>query len=565
MNPDAEHLDAKEATEARLCAYLEGELAPDERVEIERHLQANPQHRQLLIELAKTREWMRLVPHESAPTEIAEAFAAQIERSMLLDERRDTTTSAMNRLPQYALMAAILLLTLGLGGVIVVVLRSNGNDSLGTASQMPAPLNVPPINAPATLPTVITGSPSQLADRATTIGPPSAPLAAPPDRSAIANATASAAPGDLREAALSIVSRQDQFHQTLAGKQIDESAVDSKQADAVRSTLTASGLHIPTSRKTICLMVSTPAPAATAKQISGFFTRNQLVFDDNQTRVNKPLGANKPIEDLPQNSGPIIRREISGPQPIYEQPARQWDFGNNSAANNEVQSAVSHATTEPSGLPVQSLQPVKTQSWDFGTEQIYVGYGLTPLQLELLHGTLATGGIDQTVKRLELWKPVLTVVDTTGAGKNSIDAANMITKGQTLTVTVPQLVGPGIEKTNSVKVADDGTISLPMLDPLSAAGISTTQLQERIAARYREANLIPQATVKVTINATQLIPATLPTTQTIVAAAPASTQPSGTVTGIIAAAPVVPPTTQPASTQPLDDDKVDVVVYVQKT
>src|SRR5450432_2364325 len=86
MPQPSDHLDPKEATEAKLCAYLEGELAPQDRAEIEQHLAANPQHRQLLGDLAKTREWMRLIPRESSPVDLAEAFQGQMERSMLLDE-----------------------------------------------------------------------------------------------------------------------------------------------------------------------------------------------------------------------------------------------------------------------------------------------------------------------------------------------------------------------------------------------------------------------------------------------------------------------------------------------
>jgi anti-sigma factor RsiW len=71
MTDPISNIDPKEATEAKLCAYLEGELSPSERTEIEQHLAANPQHRQLLADLAKTREWMRSIPAESAPFDLA--------------------------------------------------------------------------------------------------------------------------------------------------------------------------------------------------------------------------------------------------------------------------------------------------------------------------------------------------------------------------------------------------------------------------------------------------------------------------------------------------------------
>ena len=74
MSDPKDHLDPKEATEAKLCAYLEGELAPAERAEIEQHLAANPQHRQLLSDLARTREWVRSIPSENSPVDLAEMF-----------------------------------------------------------------------------------------------------------------------------------------------------------------------------------------------------------------------------------------------------------------------------------------------------------------------------------------------------------------------------------------------------------------------------------------------------------------------------------------------------------
>ena len=41
----------QEIIESKLCAYIDGELDPEGRAEIERHLEANPQHRRLLESL----------------------------------------------------------------------------------------------------------------------------------------------------------------------------------------------------------------------------------------------------------------------------------------------------------------------------------------------------------------------------------------------------------------------------------------------------------------------------------------------------------------------------------
>jgi protein involved in polysaccharide export with SLBB domain len=82
-----------------------------------------------------------------------------------------------------------------------------------------------------------------------------------------------------------------------------------------------------------------------------------------------------------------------------------------------------------------------------------------------------------------------------------------------------------------------------MIDPLPAAGALPGDLQQRIADKYREANLIPQATVTVSVAAP-------PTTQASAAATQPATQP------IAAAA-----TTQPAP----PDAGINVVVLIEKS
>src|SRR5688500_11072037 len=74
-----------ENIEAKLCAYVEGDLDEAGRIEIERHLEIHPNHRRLLGELAATRDLLRYLPREPAPAELAESFNGQLERSVLLD------------------------------------------------------------------------------------------------------------------------------------------------------------------------------------------------------------------------------------------------------------------------------------------------------------------------------------------------------------------------------------------------------------------------------------------------------------------------------------------------
>src|SRR5262249_7232480 len=114
--------------EARLCAYIDGELSAAERDEIEAHMAANPSHGALLQDLIRHRARLRQLPRESAPRDLMEGFQAQVEREALLgtDELEQASTILrINRWPQILSAAAILLLATGLGVVVYTVLPSH--------------------------------------------------------------------------------------------------------------------------------------------------------------------------------------------------------------------------------------------------------------------------------------------------------------------------------------------------------------------------------------------------------------------------------------------------------
>src|SRR5687768_17036468 len=133
-----------ENIEAKLCAYIDGELDAQGRAEIEKHLAANPQHRGLIAELSKQREMLRALPRESAPEEIMEFLQGQLERAGLLgdDAAAEAEAQAMriNRWPQVMAAAAIVFLAVGLVGIIYFVLPSQTGDdtyAVGTLATPP--------------------------------------------------------------------------------------------------------------------------------------------------------------------------------------------------------------------------------------------------------------------------------------------------------------------------------------------------------------------------------------------------------------------------------------------
>jgi anti-sigma factor RsiW len=119
----------QEIIEAKLCAYIDDELDAAGRAELEKHLAANPQHQRLIEELRRTSALIHNLPHESAPPELAEAFNAHLERSVLLEGVSDDVAAAdlkAPRWPQLVAMAAITLLTIGLGIVVYFALPGTG-------------------------------------------------------------------------------------------------------------------------------------------------------------------------------------------------------------------------------------------------------------------------------------------------------------------------------------------------------------------------------------------------------------------------------------------------------
>lgn len=131
-----------ENIEAKLCAYVEGDLDDQGRAEIERHLDAHPNHRRLLAELTATRDLLRFLPRENAPADLAETFNAHLERAELLDgpsvDPAAPKIHAANLLPRLLALAAIIVLGAGLGAVVYFGLpRGSSNANYARVNPRP--------------------------------------------------------------------------------------------------------------------------------------------------------------------------------------------------------------------------------------------------------------------------------------------------------------------------------------------------------------------------------------------------------------------------------------------
>ncbi|MHC4672170.1 MAG: anti-sigma factor family protein [Planctomycetota bacterium] len=81
MNPDRQ-----QKLEEQLSAYLDGELNPQQRQEVEDFLAQDPQARTLLQELRATINTVRSMPRAKASTELMDGIRARLERQALLGE-----------------------------------------------------------------------------------------------------------------------------------------------------------------------------------------------------------------------------------------------------------------------------------------------------------------------------------------------------------------------------------------------------------------------------------------------------------------------------------------------
>jgi hypothetical protein len=198
-----------ESTEMLLTDYLEGRLDPARQKEIDAYLERHPRERQVIEQLRSQRDLLGELPKDQAPPEIYEAVSGQIERSVLLSslsEIASEKTGAMRSRPARLALAAVVLLSMGLGVVIyIIVSPPAGNPGTVGAGGGPIAMNSPAgqVSSPAPrpagddtsrVPAPLASVPAPLAapgDQASPVSPLSAaPVQAEAQRSNTAGASA---------------------------------------------------------------------------------------------------------------------------------------------------------------------------------------------------------------------------------------------------------------------------------------------------------------------------------------------------------------------------------------
>jgi hypothetical protein len=154
-----------EDIEARLCAFIEGSLSPAERAEIERHLEAHPQHRQMIQDLIHTRNLIGSLPQANAPEDLCDGLQGQLERSLLLGgcltpaQAHEPLHRPRRHLPHLAMVAAVCVLSLGFGSVLYYLLHAASHPATLAISQA-APTNNPSFTD-STVSALIASAPAQ--------------------------------------------------------------------------------------------------------------------------------------------------------------------------------------------------------------------------------------------------------------------------------------------------------------------------------------------------------------------------------------------------------------------
>lgn len=93
---------SRELHDERISAYLDGELSPGERAEMDELFQSSSSHRQLLAELTSLREGLQALPHYT----LGDEFASRVTSAAQLAAReREALAEAPPRKPNHTAMA----------------------------------------------------------------------------------------------------------------------------------------------------------------------------------------------------------------------------------------------------------------------------------------------------------------------------------------------------------------------------------------------------------------------------------------------------------------------------
>jgi hypothetical protein len=334
----------QEIIESKLCAYIDGELDPEGRAEIEKHLEANPQHRRLLESLRATRDLLRWLPREPAPAEIAETLNGQLERSVLLNYEGEQLGPSI--WPKVFAAAAIVALTAGLGVAVYYALPKSQSPAQlalhtavpesGNADVVPAPLATTEESPRSDIAAKETGVDREHNTYASKVGPSAmadkdqVAVATPPAAPSLADnikASAPAARNEKKSAEL------DQLVQQVAQNPgaFVAAAGNASNSVALNTSTNAIQNGNTAGSSPLVLLVKSDAPEQTEKQLTASFNEQQIAWRQvpltfqaegslQQSRPAMPAHVN---ENVMRRGANTDYRSLGRPAKGAEEPAPQ--------------------------------------------------------------------------------------------------------------------------------------------------------------------------------------------------------------------------------------------------
>ncbi|HEV7299326.1 MAG TPA: polysaccharide biosynthesis/export family protein [Tepidisphaeraceae bacterium] len=558
--------ESQENIEAKLIAFVEGDLDAAGRAEIEQHLAANPTHRKLLDELMRTRQYVRQLPRAKAPPELVETLQGQLERSALLDNIGTDAGSLQlrsNRWPQLISIAAVVLLALGLAAVVYMALPRDDrqtiardtNDGAATTTRPAARTTRPSgqtvstitIAPPeAAIPTAaVPGAPDTTAmvaragDPSNAATPEVAEMAAKDDAAAPVppiSPVATAKPTDLTPMAVAAAANEQTSTTLPAAVEVataNEPALQRQMAQQQQMQLQPQEYD-----EALYVVVNAANPAMANDRVASYLSQNQIDYQNvvpNMTALENVRQSQRATVGLtaPLHGGDVAMQNNT-------EPGSKAEAGALSDASVDGEARSTNAVQADRQL--QQLPLVEARV----AQQIFAKR-MTRQQVTELQTAIA--------------EPDVALIEPPPPSPDALQP------GDEVEITVNELVGPGVEKTNRAKIAADGNVTMPMVEPVRAQGLTPEALSAAITQRYQDSSLIDRPTVTVARvspalpttapigapaeGAATTLPATNPTTQAIATVAADPDAPVDVMIVVQTAAPVVPPaaTTLPA-TQP---------------
>ncbi len=511
-----------EDIEAKLAAFVDGELDAAGRDDIEKHLQANPQHRALLDDLMRGRALLRDLPSEAAPADILESIQGHLERRLLLDDESDAVVSNRpGQLRGYLAIAAVFLLTATLGIVIYSVLPNSRQSTDLAATFGPAE----------TLPDEALSTESAAAVGEGRVGGTRVAVApgAGPDQPR--------ADGVLHDraltAAVDAIRGGPDATASIAGRRTEPEVARLPTIGATIQPPPGFAMADDAALSPVIILASDD-PAATEQELSSLLLSNRVMFEQVQPGDAETSRANEGKADVA--SGGLAQAKESVGESIFiarrltrsqyqaidqalRSPARARKQAVGQAAQEQYQSSRYKAAPDASEPPASASGVLESDkdrlSKAEGSDVARTGRGEFGKAAELD----AMGG------------------DAAPASQPG-DDADVIAIGDQLTINLPLQIQSNVGGGHLIEVGPDGSMQVPPLEPIAVAGLTVEEAGKKLRAALGEDATIDGAAVSITRQSVARTDDTL--TDVVIVVRPTSEMTAaGAVTN--------PPTSQPSA------------------